>query len=261
LRGAAAIMAEKISDADATSAFVALRYWARATRYQPTEAERDVLTACEERSNFFWRAGLAAGAGAGLALTTVSKLQFIQGAAVAGSFASVGSLMGQYKANAPCLHDIFEVGRHTHSPLERQARRIVSEGGKYAVQRILQEQAATDANAAGPALPAPAARPARGSVESSDAPEERTLAPRSSAEESDFHSPQHSPDAGAREQAGPPSDSWEAVRQRYQARLAGDEPSTSSGLRLPAPPKLDNEPSPRRVRRNAYGDEIVEDRQ
>ena len=51
-------------------------------------------------------------------------------------------------------------------------------------------------------------------------------------------------------------DSWDAVRQRYQQRAAGDDPTAATAARaaLSAAPAS---AAPRRVVRNAYGDEIV----
>ena len=58
------------------------------------------------------------------------------------------------------------------------------------------------------------------------------------------------------------TDSWEAVRQRYQARQHGDPPDVSSSN---APPRSMDEPpsampaaAAHRVRRNAYGDEVLD---
>ena len=90
-----------ISDRDATQIFVALRYWARASQYEPTDAEKQVLSSCEARSNRFWQAGLAVGGGGGLALASVAKVNLPQRAAIAGATGRRGEALGRPGARNP----------------------------------------------------------------------------------------------------------------------------------------------------------------
>ena len=43
-----------MSDGKATEAIIALRYWARATNYELTENEKEVLNSCDERAQQMW---------------------------------------------------------------------------------------------------------------------------------------------------------------------------------------------------------------
>ena len=254
-----------LSDSAATSAMVALRYWARATAYEPNEEEKRVLTACEERSVLFWRAGLVVGGGAGLALANVSKVNLTQQVAVAAGIGSAASIWGQYKANRPCLQDLFEL--RANSPLGGMARQIMREGGQAAVQRMHREVNAQQHAAA--ATPPPASPPNR-VVTTAHAPDDGASAPDDSHGQSD---PSHSDGyvGGAGPQAAP-ADSWEAVRQRYQARRLdenADRESAREAVLVPpsllgagsqgraAAPTEHEHGGPRR-RRNAYGDEVLE---
>ena len=59
---------DELSPRQAAEVFTALRFWARATRYNAEDAERALLSACESRSNRNWVLGAATGALAGLAV-------------------------------------------------------------------------------------------------------------------------------------------------------------------------------------------------
>jgi hypothetical protein len=253
-----------ISDRDATQTFVALRYWARASQYEPTDAEKQVLSSCEARSNRFWQAGLAVGGGGGLALASVAKVNLPQRAAIAGAFGSAASFFGQYKANKPCLQDLFEASRTAQSPLVAQARQIQRDGSTATVQRLhleqqqrIQQEQQHDERAgqaaravsapSGPqAFATPDSTPAASLAEDTDVAPLDDLGPNSS--------PLHS--------ASPATNSWEAIRQRHQARLAVDPPPLGTGRPVARPPVLETAPldaAPRRApRRNAYGDEVVD---
>ena len=251
-----------MSDRDATQIFVALRYWARASQYEPTDAEKQVLSSCEARSNRFWQAGLAVGGGGGLALASVAKVNLPQRAAIAGAFGSAASFFGQYKANKPCLQDLFEASRTAPSPLVAQARQIQRDGSTATVQRLhleqqqrIQQQQQHDERSgqAGRAVSAPSGLQA---FATPDAPPAAPLAEDTDVAPLDDLGPTSSP------LASPATISWEAIRQRHQARLAVDPPPLGTGRPVARLPVLETAPldaAPRRApRRNAYGDEVVD---
>ena len=253
-----------ISDRDATSTFVALRYWARASQYQPTESEKVLLTECEARSNRYWQAGMAVGTGGGLGLASVARVSLVQRAAVTGAFASAASFYGQYKANKPCLLDIFELGRTTPSPLDVQARQILAVGSTATIERLHIEQQQQQRQQQRPQTPPQqhhpplAAEPLQAVTGATAGAGTFDVEPASSPQVA----PQATPAPLSAHNGSSAVSSWEAVRQRHQARLAGDVETSASG-RVGQPLAAEPEYAaagapPRRARRNQYGDEIVE---
>ena len=259
-----------LTDRDASSCFVALRYWARASQYEPTDQEKAVLTNCEVRSNRLWQAGIAVGGGAGLAAASIARVNLVQRTAVTGAFASAASFYGQYKANRPCLLDIFEAGQSTTSPLDMQARQILREGTTASVQRLQQDflrqqqqqqqqqqheppQQRLPINNSLTGWHAPV--PAETTQAEATVPHQQANA---LATESSVPSIA-APAMAANELGAPPGSSWDAVRQRHQARLAGEieAPPTPRG-RAAMVAAAEPDGTRRAARRNAYGDEILE---
>ena len=257
-----------ITDSKATEVLIALRYWARSTNFEPNEQEKAVLTECEELSVKLWKVGITVGGLSGLGAATAMKVAMIQRAAVASAGASLGSAYGQFKANAPCLNNILALGESRSgfmdemtppSPLAMQAKRILHDGGAMTLRSIQEAQT----QARGSDLRA------RGG-----SPESETRAVPNATTGTGSDSPQPDPDwstssnneTNERPILPPPSgDSWEAVRQRYRARRAGDDSGVfasdtwSAAEQAAGASASSTEASrrPGRVRRNAYGDEIV----
>ena len=271
-------------DRTATETFVALRYWAQATQYEPTAGEKALLTVCEQRSNDYWRTGLLVGGGVGFAASATLKAPRIQKLAVTAALGSIGSIYGQYRANRPCLDDLFahEQREAEGSPLARQARHIMRVGGAATIGELQRQlKAARGGGSIGASPPAPAAPPpADGDLpvdEGSAAPPARAPAWTAAAPD---RGPSSSWDAGAGStheglppsQPARPGDSWEAVRQRYRARRESGGESVlqdvlqGAGSTAGSPPPLSSQPEPgalsgapvRRARKNAYGDEVIE---
>ena len=82
---------DELSPRQAAEVFTALRFWARATRYNAEEAERVLLAACESRSNRNWVLGAATGALAGLAVGLQLKQPRVQTASLAAIASTFGS--------------------------------------------------------------------------------------------------------------------------------------------------------------------------
>lgn len=266
--------AEPISDQRATEAMIALRYWARATKYTVTGAESAVLTACEERSVQLWKAGIAFGGASGFGLALAMRTGMVQRMAVAGAGASFGSMVGQYKANAPCLENLLALDKRSDdpeavppSPLASMAKQILRDGGALTIRNLQQDRSGAVPQGPGPSqrdanAPRASGGAAPGDARSMQQDEERPplVAPRDGGR--DEQDPFATTAARPAVATPPAGDSWEAVRQRHRARAAGDDPSSASrGARLGPLSAADSEhdPSrPRRVRRNQYGDDIIE---
>ena len=240
------------SDSEAAQTFVALRYWSRATQYEISEPEKAVLSACEARSVQYARMGLFAGGSAGLLIGAVSRqMSMLSKLSVGCAGASGASMYGQYKANAPCLHDLFELKRQAHSPLAEQASAIMREGTAATVERLHIQARKQQAERLPASAPSVAPMGSSATDEHAQLPTSGALSPTPRA---------RAPLAAHDNEA---TDSWEAVRQRYQARLAGDQqpPSVAeapSAATHESPLLEASQGEARRVvRRNAYGDEIV----
>ena len=131
---------DELSPRQAAEVFTALRFWARATRYNAEEAERVLLAACESRSNRNWVLGAATGALAGLAVGLQLKQPRVQTASLAAIASTFGSLYGQYRANAPCLCDLLALGEAQESPLAEQARHIMRVGGAQTISALTRQR-------------------------------------------------------------------------------------------------------------------------
>ena len=276
---------DELSPRQAAEVFTALRFWARATRYNAEEAERVLLAACESRSNRNWVLGAATGALAGLAVGLQLKQPRVQTASLAAIASTFGSLYGQYRANAPCLCDLLALGEAQESPLAEQARHIMRVGGAQTIsaltrQRRQQQLAENDGVAAALAAHADGA-----------ADDDRRAAQRGAAightarQSAPQFDDDEDVDAPARRRpAAQQADSWQAVRERYVDAPSGGggssweevgsgppPPAGSSwdAVRAAPPAQTDSweavrgrvaaaSAAPARRRRNAYGDEIVE---
>ena len=131
---------DELSPRQAAEVFTALRFWARATRYNAEDAERALLSACESRSNRNWVLGAATGALAGLAVGLQLKQPRVQTASLAAIASTFGSLYGQYRANAPCLCDLLALGEAQESPLAEQARHIMRVGGAQTISALTRQR-------------------------------------------------------------------------------------------------------------------------
>ena len=260
-----------LSDAKSTETFVALRFWARSTGYTPTPEESKVLTACEERSSTFWRYGIVGGGASGVALSAALKVAPVQNVAVSTAFASLASLYAQYRANKPCLEDLFELSAHTHSPLAEQAREIVRTGGAATVREVQREVQRRAQLAAGEQRSRSASEVASDSTTSVEgiAAGSRAGSLVAPSGPSPFGPSPFETSAVPAPSPSSQGDSWEAVRQRYRARAEGDSgaapgqpaaPASSAPAAawVPAAPMTEGTPMQRRVRRNAYGDEVLD---
>ena len=277
---------DELSPRQAAEVFTALRFWARATRYNAEDAERALLSACESRSNRNWVLGAATGALAGLAVGLQLKQPRVQTASLAAIASTFGSLYGQYRANAPCLCDLLALGEAQESPLAEQARHIMRVGGAQTIsaltrQRRQQQLAENDGVAAALAAHADGA-----------ADDDRRAAQRGAAightarQSAPQFDDDEDVDAPARRRpAAQQADSWQAVRERYVDAPSGGGGSSWEDVRSGAPPPAGSSwdavraappaqtdsweavrgravavasAAPARRRRNAYGDEIVE---
>ena len=90
-RQVCAAMSTVATDGKATEAIIALRYWARATGYELTQAEKDAIARCAEHERQLWRAGILVGGGVGLGLASAVRVPMVQRIAVGVSFASAGA--------------------------------------------------------------------------------------------------------------------------------------------------------------------------
>ena len=94
-------MSTVATDGKATEAIIALRYWARATGYELTQAERDALARCAEHERMLWRAGVLVGGGVGLGLGSAVRVPIVQRLAVGVSFASAGGAQARLDPEPP----------------------------------------------------------------------------------------------------------------------------------------------------------------
>ncbi len=241
------------SDRQATEIFLALRYWARATRYEPTPGERDVMRRGDQRSNIFWKMGAAVGGAGGIGLASLRRVPWMHRLAIGAATASMGSFYATFMANKPCMNELLEHGRHAESPLARQAHRILRDGGAATIEELQREaleaarrRRSVPAAGAGSMegghadeLPMHAHRGLATSPHAADALEPACLddggTPPPSASQLggggsgggghggyDGAAPNDGLLVGAEAGgAAAPTDSWEAVRQRYRARTAG----------------------------------------
>ena len=107
-----------LSHVKATDIFIGLKYWARATRYEPTPGEREILEDGTSRSSRNSALGAFAGAGTSASLCySLRVVQSAQRAALTITFSWLGSLVGQFMANRPCLCAVYDNGAREHSPL------------------------------------------------------------------------------------------------------------------------------------------------
>ena len=190
----------------------------------------------------------------------------VQRFAVGAAFGSAGGFYSQYKANKPCLQYLMELDQHENappSPLAVKARQVLQDGGPMSIRRMQTEQAERRAASTQSNIPQVAARlqrmhseraTASSSQDTDDAPAVVTAAPPQVVTANSLASD----DSTTR------GDSWEAVRQRYQARAAGDDPAAASAAReayTQSQPGDDGLGGRRgsggRVVKNAYGDEVV----
>jgi len=244
----AALYKDGLSHIKATDIFIGLKYWARATRYEPTPGEREILEEGTARSSRNSAIGAFAGAGTGASLCySLKVVQSAQRAALAVTFAWIGSLVGQFMANRPCLCAVYDNGAREHSPLAQQAAFLqrfskglvaTREERDIITRRMHDDQAAkaaaAEAGAAPPLPPVPDADP----LQEMFAPE-RPVAATAQA-----------------------LTSWAQIRavreaereDRFQAPL-----STSGTGFSPVPAVPIATLGARRVRKNAYGDEIMMD--
>lgn len=237
-----------LSHIKATDIFIGLKYWARATRYEPTPGERQVLEEGTSRSSRNSAFGAFAGAGTGASLCySLRVVQSAQRAALAVTFAWVGSIVGQFLANRPCLCAVYDNGATEHSPLAQQAAFLqrfskglvaTREERDIITRRMHDEQAALAAAAEAAATPPPPPAPEVDPLQEMLAPE---------------------PPAAATSQAG--STSWAQIRAMREAER-GTRPSQAP---LSAPDARVSSSAPissmgaRRARKNAYGDEVMVD--
>ena len=261
--------ASAVTDSKATEVIIALRYWTRATGYQPTSEEQAVLRACDDKATNLWRAGIGIGGSGGLTLSTYLKMPVIQRLAIGSAFASMGSFYGSFKANKHCLDGILDLGKpgsefdpSSTSRLANQAHQILKDGGAMTVRSLTEAQAARrhqNDNSAqhrgtvqhGPGMPE--AQRLQNHVATIATPSEtRTESPTEQPASPNFDTvPLVS------------GDSWEAVRQRYRARQMGESPGMASPPLAPPPAAPISRGAAQttetrgRVRRNAYGDEVV----
>lgn len=191
-----------------------------------------------------------------------------------------GGFYSQYKANLPCLQGLLDLDRGESaeaSPLADQARKILRDGGPAAIRSLQNAELARrhPERAAIGRQQTPAISSLGGVRATEEAENERggasSAAPAAAIPEPQFAAavpePQFAMDdrqtsatTSSAGDNGPPSgNSWEAVRQRYQARAAGDDPVARQPAEVP--PSDPSQPAgrPRRVVKNAYGDEVVMD--
>ena len=247
--------------------YIPLWSQARATNYNPTPAEQEALGRCDEYARMLWRFGVITGGGGGMGVGSAVRVPMVQRVAVGAAFASAGGFYSQYKANLPCLQRLLELDQPASapaSPLAVQARTILRDGGPAAIRRLQGAEAARRA----PDLMRPAT-----AVAVSDGATHLTSDHAYGGDDGAMRDREPTP---ATAPAAPSSsgDSWEAVRQRYQARAAGDDPSAASAAGAMreassrdvsprgslAPIASGGSPTPAgrgRVVRNAYGDEVV----
>jgi len=248
----AALFKDSLSHIKATDIFIGLKYWARATRYEPTPGERVILEEGTSRSARNSAIGAFAGAGTGASLCySLKVVQTAQKAALAVTFAWVGSLVGQFMANRPCLSALYDHGAREHSPLAQQAAYLqrfskglvaTREERDIITRRMHDELAAKAAVAEAAAAPLLPLAPEADPLQEMLAPEQPVSATTQALT------------------------SWAQIRamreaerdDRSQAPSSAPHTGFSSGPIAPIAPIAPVAPlGARRVRKNAYGDEII----
>ena len=290
--------ADKVSvnqDSKATESIIALKYWvratpralsqlfrlslffrvlrvlpvqARATNYQPTQPELETLNRCEEYAKMLWRIGVFTGGGSGMGLAAAVRVPLTQRIAVGAAFASAGGFYSQYKANLPCLQALIELDQleaAPASPLATQARAILRDGAGTSVRNLQGAEAERRA----PEVPRRAAVALAVGGGGARFTDDGAFSHAHGEEAREHETPiLAAPTIAAADRATtvPPTggDSWEAVRQRYQARAAGDDPTVARAAHEAWSRDVPQAGAPandlgrgRRTVRNAYGDEIV----
>lgn len=205
-----------------------------------------------------------------MGLASAVRTPFVQRLAVGAAFASAGGFYSQYKSNLPCLQGILELDRREQSepsPLATQTRLILRDGGAAAIRSLQQQQFDNTQQTAGrPAAPEDPTeyRPKRFGSHGAR-PSEYDLGAHTASAAAEAERPAPPPREPFPAPGAPGAgDSWEAVRQRYNARTAGDDPNAARAAHeaLKTPSIAPEGPAaggsrPRRVVRNQYGDEIV----
>jgi len=267
---------ENLSDREAMQIIVALKYWTRATRYEATPQEQQALVTCDEKAGMLWKAGAAVGGIAGFGLTSLAaknKVPLMQRFAVSGAFASGGSFFGDYKSNKYCLDAILTLSETVRSGEDLEQQGSVASPLAAQAKQILLDGPAATARGLKADLEAGQSMGQRGPVRMEGPSQLRSESRRSNVVPSlpstndAMHSMDHGASAPAFDTDRPepsvafqpaPSgvDSWEAVRERYRARQAGEEPPSMT----PASPQIDSfhasPAAPVRRRKNQYGDEV-----
>ena len=222
------------------------------------------------------------GGGAGMGVATAVRVPFVQRVAVGAAFASAGGFYSQYKANLPCLQGLLELEERDGaepSPLAAQTRQILRVGGPATIRSFQKNADDASRQALTPAPPPPGSISSvisgttrgapsdvvGGPFASDDLRIERDAGPAAAAAATSASTEASAASVPAAGLDGPAGDSWEAVRQRYQARAAGDDPSAARATREAWEDAASAAPAgfsqgggrPRRVVKNQYGDEIV----
>jgi len=118
----------QITNWKANEVFTALEYWVRATRFQPSDSEQEVLAHCAQRATANGMLGTVVG---GVALGSVARylkqkpLQMVALGVVGGL---VGGSYGASLANRPCLCELLALGERQESPLAEQAKHVLQVG-------------------------------------------------------------------------------------------------------------------------------------
>ena len=268
----AALYKANLSHIKATDIFIGLKYWARASRYEPTPKEQEILEQGTARSNRNSAVGAFAGSGFGVSACYSLKLvQSAQRVALTITSAWIGSLVGQFLSNRPCLHDVYDNGAKEHSPLAQQAAFLqrFSKGTVFTREerdtlnrRLFEKPASGVAGVPAVSMPAFEKAPARGAGMPA-APSPLPLSPLpSAAADADPLQDLLAPEQPAAP-AAPAHASWAQIRARYQAEQQGLAPGRG-GPPEPPPSPSGGRPSARATRgaagtakKNQYGDDII----
>lgn len=276
---------DNLSDREAMQIIVALKYWTRATSYKATPQEQEALVACDDKAGMLWKAGAAVGGIAGFGLTSLgvkNKVPLIQRFAVSGAFASGGSFYGVFRSNKFCLNTILGLSETVRfgedleqhgsvaSPLAAQAKQILLDGPAATARNLKADIEAGQRGSVRMERPSPPRRPEQNAMHAPPPPslpsssdDVSSIAHAGSAFAHDFDRAEPSaalqPAMRPNKDVAPSGvDSWEAVRERYRARKAGEQQQPSFA---PAEPQNDpfheaHQAAPVRTRRNQYGDEV-----
>jgi len=132
-----------LTDSTAARVFTALQFWVRATRYEPTDAERELITNCEKRSTQNGLLAAVVGGSGGFALSHNLRQPMVSSIGVAAAAALVSSVYANHRSHLPCLCELLALG--DESPLASQANRILGMGVPEAVRSIRRQmEAATE---------------------------------------------------------------------------------------------------------------------